>query len=354
MTTGPVDHRRPASPLIIGHRGAPGHRPEHTRASYELALAQGAEALEPDLVPSKDGVLVLRHENEISGTTDVAMRPEFAHLRTTKVIDGRRLTGWFTEDFTWAQLATLRAVERLPHLRPGSAAFDQRYPLMRFAELLSLVEERRRSRTLALIVELKRPAYFASVGLPLDQLLLREMSGHEPSAPSWDVLVVESFEKSVLRRLRRAGLPARYVYLLYAEGTAHDVRLERGGEAPSYAHELEGDNLSALRPGGGSSESSVGDEDLDGISVSKSIILTPAAPGHVDVVARAHRLGLQVYCWTFRPENAFLAPRYRTGPGHRFGDWRGELRALLESGVDGIFVDHPELAARERGGGSGL
>src|SRR3954453_10127825 len=131
---------RPA-PQVIGHRGASGYRPEHTRAAYELAFALGADAVEPDIVATKDGVLVLRHENEISGTTDVAAHPEFAHLRATKVIDGATLTGWFTEDFTWAQLATLRARERLPAIRTGAATFDDRYPILRLADLMAIIDE---------------------------------------------------------------------------------------------------------------------------------------------------------------------------------------------------------------------
>ena len=128
-------------PLVIGHRGAPGYRPEHSRSSYDLALAMGVDAVEPDIVVSKDGVLVVRHENEISGTTDVADRPEFADRRTTKTVDGAELTGWFTEDFTWDELATLRCRERLPQLRPASASFDDEQPVLRLRDVLDLVRD---------------------------------------------------------------------------------------------------------------------------------------------------------------------------------------------------------------------
>jgi glycerophosphoryl diester phosphodiesterase len=131
----------PVRPLLIGHRGAPGYRPEHTASSYRLAFAMGVDAVEPDVVATADGVLVLRHENEISGTTDVADRPEFADRRTTKRVDGARLTGWFTEDFTWAELTTLRCRERIPALRPGSAEHNDTEPILRLSDLLDLVEE---------------------------------------------------------------------------------------------------------------------------------------------------------------------------------------------------------------------
>lgn len=325
-----------AEPLIIGHRGAPGYRPEHTRASYQIALAQGADAVEPDLVASRDGVLVIRHENEISGTTDVATRPEFASRRTTKEIDGRELTGWFTEDFTWAELATLRAIERLPHLRPGSAAFDGVYPLMRLADLLSLLAHSQRATAPGLVAELKHATYFASVGLPLDELFDNEVTTSALGRPTADWLTVESFERSVLSRLQHRGVEAKYVYLMGAGGTAFDLRIDGGNRALTYAEELTDERLAALgrKDEGG----------LDGISVDKSLLLAPSTDGHRDLVSRAHAVGLEVFCWTFRPENEFLSPTYRTGPPASFGNWRGELEELIEVGVDGIFMDHPILA----------
>jgi glycerophosphoryl diester phosphodiesterase len=338
-----------AEPLIIGHRGAPGYRPEHTRASYELALAQGVDAVEPDLVASRDGVLLIRHENEISGTTDVASRPEFEGRRTTKEIDGLELTGWFTEDFSWAELSTLRAVERLPRLRRGSAAFDGLFPVIRFADLLSLLGGVEGTSAPGLVVELKHPTYFTSIGLPLDELLEAEIR----TAPWWpasDRLVVESFEKSVLRRLQRRAVAARYVYLLEASGTAYDLALDTAGAAPTYAEELTDERLAELRrPSCGGAD---GLEGLAGISVNKDVILEPSAEGHRDVVSRAHALGLDVFCWTLRPENRFLSPRYREGPLNSFGNWRGELNELIDAGVNGVFMDHPDLARRRSTCGS--
>jgi glycerophosphoryl diester phosphodiesterase len=158
------------SPLVIAHRGASGYRPEHTRSAFELAFALGADAVEPDIVASKDGVLVVRHENEISGTTDVASHPEFASRKTTKVIDGVSLTGWFTEDFTWAELSTLRAIERIPQLRQASSSFDRTEGILRLSDLLAIVDTATLAagRRLVLVAEIKHATYFESIGLPLD------------------------------------------------------------------------------------------------------------------------------------------------------------------------------------------
>ncbi len=303
-------------PLVIGHRGASGYRPEHTRAAYELAFALGADAVEPDIVATKDRVLVLRHENEISGTTDVAEHPEFAHLRTSKVIDGQRLTGWFTEDFTWPELATLRARERLPAVRTGSATFDDRWGILRLTDLMHLIDEQSHTlgRELIMVAELKHATYFASVGLPLDELFAAEIAGWATA----DNLIVECFEQTVLGQVKQRGIPGRYIYLIEDGGSPAD-----GG--PAYAQTLA--NLAAL---GG----------VDGVSVDKSLLL--AEPGLVD---RAHAAGLLIYTWTLRGENRFLPPNLRRGPAERdYGDWRAEFRTILGTGVDGVFADQPDLA----------
>ena len=192
----------PGRPLIIGHRGASGYRPEHTAAAYELAFALGADAVEPDIVATRDGVLVLRHENEISGTTDVASHPEFADRRATKVIDGEEQSGWFTEDFTWDELSTLRARERLPEVRRGSATFDGLYGILRLSDLMALIDAQSR-RDLVMVAEIKSATYFESIGLPLDELFASEVAGW--ATP--EKLVVESFEQTVLGQLRGAASP---------------------------------------------------------------------------------------------------------------------------------------------------
>ncbi|TXK19228.1 glycerophosphodiester phosphodiesterase family protein [Homoserinibacter sp. GY 40078] len=322
-------------PWVIGHRGASGYRPEHTRGAYELAFALGADAVEPDIVATRDGVLVVRHENEISGTTDVAAHPEFADRRATKRIDGQTLTGWFTEDFTWDELATLRARERLPEVRPASATFDGRFPILRLAELVRMVEEAsvRHGRPIGLVAEIKHATHFESVGLPLDELAAPVLAGF--GGP----LVVESFEETVLGLLRQRGLDARYVYLLEAEGVAADLVARLGASAPDYDAQLTDDGLADLA------------SRVDGISVDKRRLLRPDVRAGAVLVDRAHRAGLEVFTWTLRPENRFLTKPFRVGAGPReWGDWRGEFTEVLATGVDGVFADHPDLALAARDG----
>lgn len=222
-------------PLVIGHRGAPGYRPEHTRSSYELALTLGVDAVEPDVVLTADGVLVARHENEIGSTTDVATRPEFATRRTTKRIDGATHTGWFTEDFTWAELATLRCRERLPRVRGGSASFDDEQPPLRLRDVLDLVRAASvdQGREIGVVLEIKHATYFAGLGFDVAGMIAAELR-----ATGWAggelPLYVESFEQSVLTDLRARGIPGTYVYLLEAEGAAFDLVAAHGNDAPTY------------------------------------------------------------------------------------------------------------------------
>ena len=332
-------------PFVIGHRGAPGYRPEHTRASFELAFALGADAVEPDLVSTLDGVLVVRHENEISGTTDVAQHPEFAARRTTKVIDGVSLTGWFTEDFTWKELATLRAIERLPKIRPHSATFDGTQPLLRLSDLIEIVDDasERLRRPLRMVAEVKHATYFASIGMPLDELVADQL---KPWG-SRERLTVECFEQGLLAQVAQRGVDADYVYLVESTGAAADLVARDGSAATPYSEQLTSAGLARLA------------RDVDGISVDKSLLLTTAEPrgavGTTDLVARAHEHGLSVFTWTLRPENRFLAPGHRlgsaTGSGAAdWGDWRREFELLMSTGVDGVFADHPDLAVAARDG----
>lgn len=350
--------RARTTPLVIGHRGAPGYRPEHTRAAYGLAFALGADAVEPDIVATKDGVLVLRHENEISGTTDVAARSEFSGRRTTKEIDGEPLTGWFTEDFTWAELATLRAKERLPAMRQASATFDGRYPLLRLRDLFEIVDAASddAARRLGVVAEIKHATYFDSIGLPLAELFLSELAdtgwGDNPG------LVVESFEKTALGQLRRQGFRGRCVYLLEDSGVPADRAAALGSAAPGYAEDLTARGLYALGAAGAPDR-------VDGISVEVSQVLASGSvsmalfeddPSGIDIgavtsdlVDTAHSAGLGVYCWTLRPENALMPADFRTpGRDDQWGDWRRLYSILLHSGVDGVFADHPDLAVAAR------
>ncbi len=311
-------------PLVIGHRGASGYRPEHTAAAYELAFELGADAVEPDIVATRDGVLVLRHENEISGTTDVADHPEFAARRTTKVIDGTKHTGWFTEDFTWPELATLTARERLPELREGSAQFGEETSpgILRLRDLIELMPGGK-----IMVAEIKHATYFASIGLPLDELFAAEIAGWATS----DNLIVECFEQTVLEQIRSRGLPGRIVFLLESSGSPADQAAEFGRTAKRYADYLTDAGLLELAAS------------VDGISVDKRMLLDEKRGGVTDLVARAHAAGLEIFTWTLRAENRFLAARARVGEPQEFGDWQAEFGLLLSTGLDGVFADQPDL-----------
>ncbi|MFS0892994.1 glycerophosphodiester phosphodiesterase family protein [Microbacterium sp. 179-I 3D3 NHS] len=317
------------SPLVIGHRGAPGYRPEHSRSSYELALAMGVDAVEPDVVATKDGVLVVRHENEISGTTDVADHPEFAHRRTTKRVDGEALTGWFTEDFTWEELSRLRGRERLPEVRASSASFDGAQGILRLRDVLDIVRDgsAEHGREIGVVLEIKHATYFASIGLdpaPLIERELRDAGWADGELP----LIIESFESTVLGDLRDRGIVAAYVYLIEASGRPYDRLVAEGRQALTYKATVQPAGLDRL----------VGE--VDGISVDKRMLL---ARGNT-IVAEAHARGLTVFTWTCRPENAFLAAEFRGGGGRGdFGDYEAEWGVIARSGVDGVFVDHPDL-----------
>ena len=324
-------------PLVIGHRGAPGYRPEHSRSSYDLALQLGVDAVEPDIVVSSDGVLVVRHENEISGTTDVADRPEFADRRTTKTVDGAELTGWFAEDFTWHELSTLRCRERLPALRATSATFDDAQPVLRLRDVLDLVRAGSLAlgREIGVVLEIKHATYFGSLGWRMAALIeteLREAGWADGSLP----LTIESFESTVLHELQERGIPASYIYLLEAAGRPFDLFAAHGKAAPTYRATAKPAGLDAL----------VGR--VDGISVDKRMILAPDRLGRLTgpspVVADAHERGLRVFTWTCRPENSFLIGQFRgRGGAAAFGDWEAEWAVIRDAAVDGVFVDHPDL-----------
>ncbi len=327
---------------MIAHRGASGYRPEHTRSAYLLAIELGADAVEPDLVVTRDGVLVIRHENEISGTTDVAAHPEFADRRTTKTIEGDELTGWFTEDFSWAELSTLRARERLPELRPANRAFEGEDGILRLIDLLEILDTAppaaASGRPVGLVAEIKHASYFESIGMPLDGLFAAELV-----RAGWDDgerLTVESFETTVLGRIRERGIRAQYVFLVEAAGGPAD-HPER-----SYADYLTPQGLAALAAGDGVPR-------VEGISVDKNLLLGADDAGRtnpvVGLVHRAHDAGLTIYCWTLRPENGFLTATRRRGTSpSAHGDWREEFALILGSGIDGVFADHPDLVLEAR------
>lgn len=326
----------PPRPLVIAHRGASGHRPEHGEAAYRLAIELGAEAIEPDLVPTKDGVLALRHENEVSGTTDVADRPDLAHLRTTKVVEGQEVTGWFTEDLTWAELSTLRVRERLPRLRPASAAHDGEGRVQRLEDLLRLLDDA--DRPVGLVAELKHATYFEQLGLPLDELVADALA--QAGWTGDDRLAIESFEEGVLHQVQQRGVGGRLVWLVEASGAPADLVARLGDAAPSYASLLDEAHLAELAASG-----------VAGISVAKRTLVDDAGRQEARVVERAHAAGLEVWTWTLRAENAFLAKAHRLSGGKAAqGDWRTEFGLLMDLGVDAVFADQPELVLAVRDG----
>ncbi|KQV07234.1 glycerophosphodiester phosphodiesterase family protein [Leifsonia sp. Root112D2] len=335
------------SPVVIGHRGASGYRPEHTAAAYELAFALGADAVEPDIVATRDGVLVIRHENEISTTTDVADHPEFADRRATKTVDGVELTGWFTEDFTWAELSGLRATERLGPLRQASSTFGGLYPILRLADLFEIADAASAlaDRPIGIVAEIKHPSYFAGIGLPLDELFAAEV---KESGWDQDMLTVECFEKTVLSQVHARGIHSERVYLVEASGAPYDRVASAGSAAVEYAHDVTERGLYELA-------SAPPVERVNGVSVNTSMLFetdaTGAAIGVTGLVDDAHSAGLGVFCWTLRAENRFLAPNFRRGERDAdYGDWRSQFGLLLSSGVDGVFADQPDLAVAVRDG----
>lgn len=321
----PLSVARAADPLIIAHRGASGERPEHTLASYERAIDQGADYIEPDLVLTKDGVLVARHENEIGGTTDVADHPEFADRKTTKTIDGMAMTGWFTEDFTLAELRTLRTRERLPDLRPANVRFNDLYLIPTFEEILKLVraKEAEQHRRIGLYPETKHPSYFAGIGLPHQQALL-DLLGKYGYSNADDPVFIQSFEVGNLKALH-AATRLRLIQLVDAEGGPAD---EPG---TTYADMMTVSGLEAIAGY------------ATGIGPSAAMVL--ASEGATALVGRAHDAGLQVHIWTLRMENSFLPDQYqRPDDPQGRGDFAGYVQAIAATGVDGIFSDFPGQA----------
>ncbi|MFC4533545.1 glycerophosphodiester phosphodiesterase [Sphaerisporangium dianthi] len=323
-------------PAVIGHRGACAYRPEHTLLSYRAAISMGADFIEPDLVSTKDHVLVARHENEISETTDVARHPEFASRRTTKVIDGRRLTGWFTEDFTLSELRTLRAVERLSALRPLSAAFDGLAPIATFDEVAALAKR----SGVGIYPETKHPGYFASIGLPLEGPLLATL-GRYGWRERTDPVFVQSFETGNLRAMRgRTRL--RFVQLLESSGAPRDLVAK--GDPRTYRDLATPEGLAEIA------------SYADAVGVPTSLVQPVGHDGRLGaattLVADAHRQSLAVHVWTVRPENTYLPAAFRRGnPAARgyagaHGDVAGWLRVLYGLGVDGVFSDDPGIARR--------
>lgn len=333
-------------PLLIGHRGASGYVPEHTLTSYFMAIQQGADYAEPDLVMTKDGVLVARHENEIGGTTDVASRKEFARRKTVKTLDGTPVEGWFTEDFTLAELKTLRARERIPHLRPANTRFDGQFEIPTFDEILGLIRALDEQRAVAarrlglpkpprigVYPETKHPTYFDDCGLRMDRTLLQTLARHGYEGRHAPVFI-QSFEVGNLQRLRkRTKVPM--VQLIEEAGAPYDF--VASGDSRTYADLIAPAGLESIA------------DYANAIGPSKSLIIPRDADGAsgapTSLVSNAHAVGLAVHPWTFRAENNFLPTNLRSSADPtQVGDLAGELNAYLAAGIDGFFTDHPAIA----------
>ncbi|MEV2200468.1 glycerophosphodiester phosphodiesterase [Streptomyces fradiae] len=327
-------HRGLPVPAVIAHRGASGYRPEHTLGAYQLALDMGADVIEQDLVPTRDGHLVCRHENDISGTTDVADHPEFASRRTTKTVDGQRITGWFTEDFTLAELKTLRAKERIPGTRPDNTLYDGRWTVPSFEEVLRWAEKegRRRGHPVWLHVETKHPTYFRGIGLGLEERLaklLRRYGRHRADSPTF----LQSFEPTSMRRMARLVGTPRVVLLWTPDDRPYDF-VEAGD--PRTVGDL-------VTPGGLDWIASF----AQGIGPLLDLVVPKGPDGRLGepttLVRDAHARGLVLHPYTLRNENGFLPADFRRGTDpNAYGDVFGAYRAYFATGIDGIFTDQPD------------
>ncbi|MGC9664989.1 glycerophosphodiester phosphodiesterase [Planosporangium sp. 12N6] len=335
-TEAPDGRRRHGRPLVIGHRGASGYRPEHTLASYELAARMGADFIEPDLVITSDGALVTRHEPEIGGTTDVASRPEFAGRRTTKSLDGVPTTGWFVEDFTLAELKTLRAVERLPEVRQRNTLYNGLFEVPTFAEVLDLRARlsTELGREIGVYPETKHPTYFRIHGKPLEEPLVRLLRRYgldRRDAPAF----VQSFEATNLRMLHSTyGLRTPKVFLTSGSGSPF-------GDPRGYADYLTPAGLRELS------------RYVAGIGPDKNQVIPRRADGSLgapsSLVADAHAAGLVVHPYTLRAENTFLPADLRTGTdATAYGRAIDEQLAFLRAGVDGVFTDQADIGVLAR------
>ncbi len=337
----------PPVPTLIGHRGASALRPEHTIAAYTQAIEDGANIIEPDLVSTKDGVLVARHENAIAilntdgsvreATTDIVDRPEFASRKTTKTIDGNAITGWFTEDLTLAELKTLRARERIPAIRPANVAYNGQFQVPTFQEVIDLAKSKsaEKGRTIGIYPETKHPTYFKSIGLPLEKRLVDTLAANGWNSKAAPVFI-QSFEVANLKEMRTMT-SARIVQLLSSSGRPYDFVAAGASETRSYAD--------VITPAGLKEVATY----ANAIGPSKDMVI-PLVSGNLGtptaLVANAKAAGLAVHIYTLRPENNFLPLSLKKAPitdGTLRGDSVTEIQTFLQTGIDGFFTDDPAV-----------
>jgi glycerophosphoryl diester phosphodiesterase len=335
-------------PIVIAHRGASGYRPEHTLAAYELAIDMGADFIEPDLVMSKDGVLLARHENALAvvdvksgaiseATSNVHELAQFASRRTTKSIDGKTVTGWFTEDFTVAELKTLRARERIPKERPANTAYDDQYAIPTFQEVIDLAQAKSAAlgRTIGIYPETKHPSYHRALGLPMEDALVAVLEANGLNHRQAPVFI-QSFEVENLRDLS-TKTSVRLVQLLSSSGRPWDLAAR--GDGKTYADMATAVGLREIA------------RYAQGVGPAKSYIIPRNRDGTLGTptafVRDAHAVGLVVHPWTFRAENAFLPTEHQRGASRtEHGDGVAEINAFLRAGIDGFFTDQADVGVR--------
>lgn len=328
-------------PTVIGHRGASGYRPEHTFGSYELALGLGADIVEAgDLVPTRDGHLVCRHEPEIGGTTDVADHPEFADRKRTKLLDGVSTTGWFTEDFTLAELKTLRATERIAANRPHNTLYDGRWEIPTFEEVLRWQNEQTRGRGKQVWIypELKHPTYFRKLGLGIEERLARLLRKHGKDRKNSPV-IIQSFEPTSIRRMNK--LVGNPLAVLLSDADSRPWDFVETGDPRTTADLVTPKGLKEIA------------SYAQGIGPTLDLIIPRDSAGRLTepttLVRDAHRAGLILHPYTMRNENPFLPAEFRKGDDpDAYGDAFGAFGKYFATGIDGVFTDNPDTGVLAR------
>ncbi|XP_013193180.2 uncharacterized protein LOC106137001 [Amyelois transitella] len=340
--TNEIEDEFECKPLVIAHRGASGYVPEHTLGSYSLAIAMGADYIEPDLVITKDSQLIIRHDNELSLTTDVSQRHEFANRRRNQTVDGTVLNGWFTEDFTLKEIKTLRVVERLPNIRPGNSRMDGSFSILTFQEILDLAKSFQNSakRVIGVYPEIKRSTYFRNIGLPMEQLVVDTLhrNGYQGAqAPAY----IQSFEVNNLKELKKIT-DIKLLQLFETNKSLQPADQAELGTGLTYGDMASVDGLKQIAK----YASAVGPD--------KAYIIPRTSKNQLGSATRfvedAHKAGLKVHPYGFRAENYFLPDEFQSKDKRpaSLGNFQGELKAYLETGIDGLFSDQPDIPINMR------